>query len=135
MFQEILSNISKVLLVLGTVFVISKMINKIQGNKVGSFHNKNFKTMYWLHVNGSKIGIILCFVHGFTIEPCQKYLYTGYFLGGIMLILLAIGAYLSIKMNSNPMGEEDDVKWRNLRLIKWVFTFLLFSAIAVHYLL
>jgi hypothetical protein len=87
-------------------------------------------------VNGKKIGILLGFLHGFTIEPRNAtYIMTGRLLGLIMLVLLATGAYLSIKQKSREMTPEEDQTWRTIRLIKWIFTPILFIAIALHYLL
>jgi hypothetical protein len=136
MIHELLGNISKVLLVLGTVFIITKLVNKQRGDKPDSFHNRNKKLLYQLHVNGSKIGVILGFVHGLTISPrASVYLLTGWFLGIVMLVLLGTGAYLSIKQKSRPMTAKDDEVWRTIRLLKWILTFILFPAIGIHYLL
>ena len=124
------------LLVLGTFFIVTKLVNKQRGDKPDSFHNRNKKLLYQLHVNGSKIGVILGFVYGLTIGPRdQIYLLTGGLLGIVMLVLLGTGVYLSIKQNSKPMTAEDDDAWRAVRLVKWVFTLILFPAIGIHYLL
>lgn len=135
MVHQLLGNISNVFLVLGVVFVVSKYVNKRTEDKPNSFHNRYKRLLYQLHINGSKIGVIVGFYHGLTIDPKdQIYLLTGWLLGFVMLVLLGTGAYLSIKQNSQPMTVEDDETWRTIRLVKWFFTFLLFPAIGVHYL-
>lgn len=136
MYQSLIANISKVLLVLGTVFLVTKQINKRSGNNTDSFHKRHENILYQLHVNGKKIGILLGFVHGFTIESRNvSYIWTGRLLGAVMLVLLGTGAYLSIKQEAKMMTNEDDEVWRTIRVVKWIFTPLLFIAIGLHYLL
>jgi uncharacterized protein YneF (UPF0154 family) len=132
----LIANVSKVLLVLGTVFLVTKQVNKRSGDNPRSLHNRFKVLLYQLHVNGKKIGILLGFVHGFTIEPRNvTYVWTGRLLGLCMLVLLGTGAYLSIKQQSSIMTPEDDETWRTIRLLKWMFTPLLFIEIGLHYLL
>ena len=134
--DELLTNLAKILLVLGVVFIFTKIAGKRGGYNPNSFHNRNKNILYQLHVNGSKIGVILAFSHGFINSPKgQTTLLTGCLLGVIMLALLGLGAYLSIKQKSKPMTEQEDDRWKTHRLVKWILTPLLFLAIGIHYFL
>jgi hypothetical protein len=55
--------------------------------------------------------------------------------GILMVIQMGLGTFLSIKTKSKPMNREDYVKWRKIRIIKWILTMLVFLALALHYLL
>jgi len=87
-----------------------------------------------VHVNVSKLAVFLAFVHGFTVTPMDgTYSVTGWLNGVTMVVLLGLGAYLSIKNDAKPMDEEGDVKWRTLRVVKWVLTVLAVFFLLLHY--
>ena len=63
------------------------------------------------------------------------YVVTGWVLGAVMVVLLGLGAFLSIKSGAKPMDGEADRKWGRIRAVKWALTLLMFVALALHYLL
>jgi Zn-dependent protease len=94
------------------------------------------RVLYQLHVNGAKVAVIFGFIHGIVRSPIdQIYMITGWLFGIVMVILTGLGAFLSIKTKSKPMNREDDVKWRKIRIIKWILTVLVLPALALHYFL
>jgi len=50
-----------------------------------------------------------------------------------MVILLGLGAFLSIKNDSKPMDEERDQKWKTVRIVKWIFTVAVVIFLLLHY--
>lgn len=136
MLNVITVNICKIFLVLSLFYPVYKILNK--GKLLGgsNSYGTTKRVLYQLHVNGSKVAVIFAFIHGLIIPPIdQIYTITGWLLGIVMIILGALGAFLSIKTNSKPMSREDDAKWRKIRLIKWILTVLVFLVLALHYLL
>jgi uncharacterized BrkB/YihY/UPF0761 family membrane protein len=65
----------------------------------------------------------------------QTYTITGWVLGIVMVLLMGLGVFLSVKTHSKPMDSQDDLKWRKIRIAKWILTLLVFVALALHYLL
>ena len=132
-------NICKIFLVLALFYPVYKILNKRKlkdGSNSGHHTNTTKRVLYQLHVNGSKVAVIFGFIHGIIRSPIdQTYLITGWLLGIVMVILMGAGAFLSIKNHSKPMNREDDVKWRKIRIIKWILTMLVFLILALHYLL
>jgi len=134
LFDEILTSLSKIFLVIGLVYVIQKVINKKWYQNTTPLFTKRKQFWYNIHVNISKLSVLAAFAHGLTISPVnQKYLFTGWILGLLMIFLTLLGAFLSIKTSSKPMSQEEDLKWRSIRIIKWILTVTIFPLIALHY--
>jgi len=82
------------------------------------------------------VAVIFGFLHGIIGSPVNlRYAITGWLFGVVMVTQMGLGTFLSIKTKSKPMNREDDVKWRRIRIIKWILTALVFPALALHYLL
>ena len=132
-------NICKIFLVLALFYPVYKILNKrklVDGSNSGYHTSTTKRVLYQLHVNGSKVAVIFGFIHGIIRSPIdQTYLITGWLLGIVMVILMGVGAFLSIKNHSKPMNREDDFKWRKVRIIKWILTMLVFLILALHCLL
>ena len=139
MLDVVSFNICKIFLVLALFYPVYKILNKrklVDGSNSGYHTSTTKRVLYQLHVNGSKVAVIFGFIHGIIRSPIdQTYLITGWLLGIVMVILMGMGAFLSIKNHSKPMNREDDVKWRKIRIIKWILTMLVFLILALHYLL
>ena len=136
MLGAITVNVCKILLVLALFYPIYKILNKRKLQDGSNSHSATKRVLYQLHVNGSKVAVISGVIHGLIITTLdQIYTITGWLLGIVMVALLVLGAFLSIKTNSKPMNREDDVKWRKIRIIKWILTVLVFLILALHYLL
>ncbi len=135
MLNTLIANLAKILCVIGVFFLLFKVFNRRTGNqRFARFYVKISKPFYQLHVNGSKFAIILGFIHGITIQPLdQIYLVTGWVLGIVMIILLALGTRMSIKMKSTMMTPEQDLEWRKIRYIKWSLTLLVLLLLIAHY--
>ncbi len=136
MISEISANLAKLLGVIGVIFVFFKLNDKLLQNQTYStFYQKIKLPFYQIHVNGTKIAIILAFVHGFTVKPInQSYIITGWLLGITMLLLLVLGVLLSIKNKSKPMETEEDLEWKTIRIIKWILTACALLFLFLHYL-
>ncbi len=136
MISELSANLAKIFLVIGVPFVFFKSINKnVHNYGYTSFYQKTKRPFYQLHVNATKIGIILAFVHGFTVQPIsQTYILTGWLLGIIMIVLLGLGAFLSIKNKSHPMDTGKDLQWKTIRHLKWVLGICVLVSLFLHYL-
>lgn len=50
-----------------------------------------------------------------------------------MVILLGLGAFLSIKKDSKPMDEKDNRRWKTVRTVKWVLTVAAIVLLLLHY--
>ena len=112
------------------------MLNKRKWQDASRPQSITKRVLYQLHINGSKVAVILGFIHGLIIAPLnQTYTITGWLLGIVMVALLVTGAFLSIKTKSKPMNREDDSKWKKMRISKWILTVLVFLTLALHYLL
>jgi len=103
MISELITNLAKILLVIGVPFVFFKSINKsVHNYGYTSFYQKIKRPFYQLHVNATKIGTVLAFVHGFTVQPIsQMYILTGWLLGIIMIVLLGLGYFSVSRINPN----------------------------------
>jgi len=133
-----LDDICKIFLVLALFHPFYKILNKRKSQDGSNSYSTTKRVLYQLHVNGSKVAVISAFIHGLYtyMSPIdQIYAITGWLLGIVMIILTGLGAFLSIKTNSKPMNREDDVKWRKIRIIKWILTVPVFLVLALHYLL
>lgn len=128
--------LAKIFLVVGLIFLGLKILHKrINNQRLNSFYEGAEKPLYLLHINATKFATILAFVHGFTAGPSSdSYLITGWILGIAMVLLLVLGAWMSIKNKSQPMNEFRDSDWRAVRIIKWLLTGLVILALASHYL-
>ena len=136
MLDTITVVVCKILLVLGLLYPIYKMLNKKKWQDMSKPQSIIKSVLYQLHINGSKVGVIVGFIHGFIIVPLnQTYTITGWLLGIVMVALLLTGAFLSIKTKSKPMNREDDLKWKKMRISKWILTVLVFLTLALHYFL
>ncbi|MFW9997317.1 MAG: hypothetical protein ACFFD4_35060 [Candidatus Odinarchaeota archaeon] len=134
--SELSSSAAKILLVLGMVFIILKVIDKKLANQsISAFYEGKKLLLYHLHINGTKLATVLAIVHGFTATPVdQSSVLTGWLLGIIMLVLMALGAVISIRNNSKPMDGEKNHEWRTIRIIKWVLTLTGFLVLVLHVL-
>ncbi len=131
------ANLCKILFVLGLPYVILKILDKRKGvEDKDSFFRSNKMVLYHLHLTGLKFAVIFSFVHGFMVARIDGvYVITGWVLGSVMVVLLGLGAFLSIKSGSEPMDWEDDRNRRRIRAVKWALTLLMFVSLALHYLL
>ena len=135
MLSAILATIAKISLVLGFVFVVLKiMYKRSQNQKYRAFYEQRRSLLYQVHVNVSKLAVFSAFIHGFIVTQMdQIYSITGWLLGVAMVILLGLGAFLSIKNDSKPMDEESDQKWKTIRIVKWIFTVAVVIFLLLHY--
>ncbi|NHJ01861.1 MAG: hypothetical protein EAX86_06930 [Candidatus Heimdallarchaeota archaeon] len=132
--SDLSASSAKILLLIGSIFIILKIIDKKWNNQpCHGFYEKRKVLLYHLHINGCKFALILSLVHGFTSTPVnQSDWITGWILGIIMVILLALGAILSIKNKSKPMDAKKDLEWKVIRFVKWGFTGVGFLFLVVH---
>jgi hypothetical protein len=136
MLNAITLNICKIFLVLALFHPVYKILNKRKMREGSDSYSTTKRVLYQLHVNGAKVAVIFGFIHGIVRSPIdQIYTITGWLFGIVMVILTGLGAFLSIKTKSKPMNREDDVKWRKIRIIKWILTVLVLPALALHYFL
>jgi len=136
MLNVITVNVCKIFLVLALLYPIYKIVNKKKWEAASAPPSIVKRVLYQLHINGSKVAVIVGFIHGILIAPLnQTYTITGWLLGIVMVALLGTGAFLSIKTKSKPMNREDDLKWKKIRISKWILTVLVFLTLALHYLL
>jgi len=136
MLDVIALNICKIFLVLSLFYPVYKILNKRKLREGSNSYSATKRVLYQLHVNGSKVAVIFGFIHGIIRSPIDPiYTITGWLFGIAMVIQMGLGTFLSIKTRSKPMNREDDVKWRKIRIIKWILTVLVFPALALHYLL
>jgi hypothetical protein len=135
MLSSTLATIAKLSLVLGSVFVVLKIVYKRTGNKrYRAFYERWGSPLYRVHVNVSKLAVFAAFIHGFTVKPAdQIFSVTGWILGLSLVILLGTGAFLSIKNDSRPMDEEGDRRWRTIRMVKWILTAAVIPLLLLHY--
>ncbi len=135
MISSVSATVGKLSLVAGLLFVVLKIVYKRSNNeRFRSFYEGRRTLLYQVHVNVSKLAVFLAFVHGFTVTPIDgTYNITGWLYGVSMVILLGLGAYLSIRNDAKPMDEERDRKWRTLRIAKWILTVLTVFVLLLHY--
>lgn len=137
LINDISVTLSKILLVLGLPYIFLKIIDKGWNNQsYKDFYRKVRLPLYFIHVNFTKIAIILGFIHGIIITPIdQVYVITGWIFGIISIILLGIGVRMSIKNGSRPMNEEEDIEWKTGRNFKWILTPIVIVLFLLHYFL
>jgi len=124
---DMITDISKVLLVVGLLFIIVKGLGK---------RPSTYPALYNLHKAGPALATILAFVHGLTIDPIdQTYATTGWFLGLSMLALFALGIFMGFNNKWVPFDDQKDAKFKKLRILKWILTATVIVALASHYLL
>ena len=135
MLSSILATTAKLTIILGSIFVVLKIMYKRSHNrKYRAFYERRRSLLYQVHVNVSKLAVFSAFIHGFIVKPIdQTYAITGWLLGAAMVILLGLGAFLSIKNDSKPMEEEGDRRWITVRVVKWIFTVAVIIFILLHY--
>lgn len=135
MLSSILATTAKISLILGFVFIVLKIAYKGSHNqKYRVFYERWRPLLYQVHVNVSKLAVLSALIHGFIVTPIdQTYTITGWLLGASMVILLGLGAFLSIKNDSKPMDEERDQKWKTVRIVKWIFTVSVVILLLLHY--
>ena len=135
MISSIAASTGKLAYVAGLLFVVLKIAYKrTRSERFRSFYERNRMTLYQVHVNVSKLALLLAFVHGFTLTPLDWiYNVTGWLFGGELILMLGLGAYLSIKNDSKPMDDEGDRRFRTLRMVKWALTLLSVIFLLLHY--
>lgn len=135
MISSVSATVGKLSLVAGLVFIVLKIVYKRSHNeKFRLFYERRRTFLYQVHVNVSKLAVFMAFIHGFTLTPIDwTYTVTGWLFGVSMVALLGLGAYLSIKNDAKPMDEEDDRKWRRLRIVKWILTVVAIFSLLLHY--
>ena len=135
MLSLILATTAKLSLILGFVFIVLKIAYKrSQHRKYRAFYERGRPLLYQVHVNASKLAVVSALIHGYIATPMdQTYSITGWSLGASMVILLGLGAFLSIKNDSKPMDEERDQKWKTVRIVKGIFTVAVVVLLLLHY--
>ncbi len=134
MTSLLLPILSLIMLVMGLLFAILKFLAmNLSNNNIKSLFENRKSLFYNIHVTGSKFTVILAFIHGFIMtSETQNNSFTGWLLGFNLVILLLIGAILSIKHNSIPMTEDQDRQWRVVRIVKWILTFTVIVFLFLH---
>lgn len=128
--SSLLVNVSKILFGLSLIYIILKMLNR---KTELSWYPKIKNALYQIHINTGKFATILGIAHAvFVIPQSTIYWVTGTLFGAVMIILLGLGAYMSIKLNK-PMTEQENSEWRKIRLVKWLLTIFAVVFIALHY--
>ena len=123
-----IADIAKILFVLGLIFLFVKLLKK----KDAGYYN----FIYNLHKAGPALATILGFAHGITITPLStNYVWTGWFLGLVLVALLILGAVMGFKSEWIPYNDEQDQEYKLLRVAKWILTILLIVALGAHYLI
>jgi hypothetical protein len=122
-----ITDISKVLFVVGLLFIIVKGLRK---------RPSAYGLLYNLHKTGPALATILAFVHGLTIDPIdQTYMTTGWFLGLSMLALFVLGIFMGFKSSWVPFDDQKNAEFKKLRILKWILTATVIVGLASHYLL
>ncbi|MFX1538223.1 MAG: hypothetical protein ACFFDI_28845 [Promethearchaeota archaeon] len=140
LINEISVNFSKILLVIGLIFVVLKIIEKILNNQTYSaFYERIKLPLYYLHKACPALATILAFIHGFVyfwllIPVNQTYIITGWLLGIAMLVLSILGVILGFKNDWKPFDEAKDSEWKIMRTVKWILTICVFLFLILHYL-
>ncbi|MBD3405344.1 MAG: hypothetical protein GF411_04295 [Candidatus Lokiarchaeota archaeon] len=125
---DILADMTKILFVLGLLFIIIKLFGK---RSSGSYN-----LLYNVHKAGPALATILAFVHGLLIPPINSaYVWTGWLFGLNMILLMALGIYMGFQSEWIPFDEEQNRKYRMLRIIKWILTITVIATLGIHYLL
>ena len=134
--SSILANISKIVLVIGLIFLFVKLIRNIPKKEEGTRgYDKVKVVLYNLHKVGPILATILAFIHGLIIPPInQTYVWTGWLLGITMVLLSGIGIFMGFKTKWVPYTEEENKKYLCMRIVKWILTGLMLVALALHYL-
>ena len=135
MINSIFVTLGKLSFVAGLAFVVLKVVYKGTSNEgFRSFYERRRTMLYQVHVNASKLAVFLAFLHGLTLKPLDwTYNVTGWLYGGVIVTLLGLGAYLSIRNQSKPMDEGADAKWRTIRIVKWALTASAIILLLLHY--
>ena len=129
MISIISSILALFLFVIGLVFLPIKLFRK-------DLENPTYNKLYKIHVNAPKIATILAFVHGFTVSTVTQIdLVSGWVFGIASVILLLMGAYMTIKTNSTPFDEQGDIDWRTSRILKWFISVIAIVALVLHFIL
>lgn len=123
-----IADIAKILFVLGLVFLFAKALRKSEAGY--------YKTTYNLHKAGAALATILGFIHGLTIVPLnQTYVLTGWILGITLLILFLLGVVMGFKSDWIPYNDEQNQRYKVMRIAKWALTILVIAALGAHYLI
>lgn len=126
MVSTIAAAIALIFLVIGLLFFPVKKFRK-------DLESPTYRVLYRLHVNAPKVATIAAFVHAFTlvvIDPMK--LGSGWMLGVSLVLVLLLGAYISISNNAEPLHDQGDSEWRTIRLTKWFLTFIIVVYLLVH---
>lgn len=123
-----IADIAKILFSLGLFFIILKAIGKRQSGM--------YSKLYILHKAGPGLATILGFYHGLTIAPLSEtYVLTGWILGFFLLVLMILGIKLGFSSEWIPFDEDQNKKFKRVRVLKWVLTLLVCAAMGAHYLI
>jgi hypothetical protein len=128
MVSSIAALLSLVFFVLGLLFLPVKLLRK-------DIENSTYRILYKLHLHAPKLATILALLHGFTVSPVvSAYLLSGWILGISLILMLAIGAFLTIKTGSEPLDDQGDVTWKNVRIFKYLLTIVAIISLVLHYI-
>ena len=109
----------------------SALFGKIAKKRDAGYYN----ILYNLHKAGPALATIVAFYHGLTIIPwTQNYVWTGWLLGIVMILLVAIGVIMGFKTEWVPYNDEQDQEFKGIRVVKWLLTLFLIVGVAIHYL-
>ena len=123
-----IADIAKILFVLGLVFLFVKVL----GNRDSGYYSATYN----LHKAGAALATLLAFLHGLTIAPLsQTYLLTGWLLGFALLALLILGVKMGFNSTWVPYDDEQNQKYKGMRIVKWILTALVIVALGAHYLI
>ncbi len=114
------------LVVISLIFLPIKIFRK-------DLESSRYTILYQVHANAPKLGTILAFVHGLTValvDPTR--LLTGWGLGISLILLLVLGAFVSIKTKAQPLDDQGDTEWKTVRVVKWVLTVAALVLLVLH---
>ncbi len=94
---------------------------------------KHKLVLFNLHNVGFMIATILGFVHGFVVHEDPSYLVSGWIMGISMLLMSGLGVYLVFQSGWQPFKEEQDKKYKTLRISKWILTLIMLLSLVWHY--
>ncbi|TXT57837.1 MAG: membrane protein of unknown function [Candidatus Thorarchaeota archaeon] len=125
---DIIADITKILFVLGLLFIFMKAIGKRSSGSYGILYN--------VHKAGPSLATILAFIHGLLITPINPtYVWTGWLFGLNMILLMVLGIYMGFQSEWTPFDEEQNKKYKIFRIIKWILTITVIATLGMHYLL
>ena len=105
MVSQIAAILGLVFFIIGLIFLPLKIFRK-------DLENPTYRILYKVHVQAPKLATILALVHGFTMAPINpNQQLSGWVLGISMILMLLMGAFLTIKTKTTPLDDQGDATY------------------------